>query len=56
MGAQPGDDLDDGSFSLLEHLEANLTNKQSVDKIAQHFASISQEYPALDVGKLSENV
>ena len=56
MGAQPGDDLDDGSFSLLEHLEANLTNKESVDKIAQHFSSISQEFPALNIIHLSETV
>ena len=56
MGAQPGDDLDDGSFSLLEHLEDRLTAKQSVDKIAEHFSRISQEYPALDRLKLSETV
>ena len=56
MGAQPGDGLDDGSFSLLEHLEANLTNKESVEKIAQHFSRISQEYPALDKEKLSQTV
>ena len=42
MRAQPGDDLDDGSFSLLEHLESNLTAKESVEKIAEHFSKISQ--------------
>ena len=31
MGAQPGDMLGDGSFSLLSHLEANLTKKESVE-------------------------
>ena len=56
MGAQPGDNLDDGSFSLIEHLEANLTSKQSVEKIAEHFSRISQEYPALNVHNLSLNV
>ena len=56
MGAQPGDDLDDGSFSLLEHLESNLTNKQSVEKIAVHFSKISKEYPALKVQNLSQVV
>ena len=55
MGCQPGDELDDGTFSLIEHLEANLTNKQSVEKIAEHFSQISQEYPALEVLKLSQN-
>ena len=52
MGAQPGDDLDDGNFNLTEHLEASLTAKESVDKIAEHFSRISQEYPALDILKL----
>ena len=56
MGAQPGDDLDDGSFSLLEHLEANLTSKQSVEKIADHFSQISQEYQALSFVNLSQSV
>ena len=37
MGAQPWDDLDDGSFSLLEHLESNLAANESVEKIAEHF-------------------
>ena len=48
--------MDDGSFSLLEHLEANLTARQSVDKIAEHFCKISQEYPPLNIMNLSESV
>ena len=48
--------LDDGSFSLLEHLEANLTSEQSVEKIADHFSQISQEYPALSIANLSQSV
>jgi hypothetical protein len=56
MGAQPGDDLDDGSFSLLQHMEANLTAKQSVEKIAEHFSQISREYPALNIVNLSQTV
>ena len=56
MGAQPGDNLDDGSFSLLEHLEENLTSYQSVERITEHFSSISQEYPALNVQTLPQNV
>ena len=54
MGAQQGDDLDDGNLSLIEHLETNLTNKQSVEKIADNFFSISQKYPPLKVDKLSQ--
>ena len=56
MGAQPGDELDDGTFSLLEHLEANLTNKESVEKIAEHFPQISQEYPPLNIQALPQHV
>ena len=56
MGAQPGDELDDGNFSLIEHLEANLTSKESVEKIAEHFSCISQEYPPLNVENLSIKV
>ena len=32
MGAQPGDMLDEGSFSLPTHLKSNLTKKESVEK------------------------
>ena len=56
MGAQTGDELDNGSFSLLEHLEANLTAKESVEKIAEHFTKISKEYPPLDIENLSQSV
>jgi hypothetical protein len=37
MGAQPGDMLDDGAFSLLNHLEDNLTSKESVEKLPNIF-------------------
>ena len=33
-----------------------MTAKESVDKIAEHFSRISQEYPALDILKLSQTV
>ena len=56
MGAQPGDSLDDCSFSIVEHLESNLTNKQSVERIAEHFSKISKEYPALNVQNLSRTI
>ena len=56
MGAQPGDMLDDGAFSLLNHLEDNLTSKESVEKIAKHFSQISQQCPPLDIQKLPQHV
>ena len=48
MGAQPGDCSDEGSFTLISHMEDNLTTAESTERIAQHFANISQEYPQLD--------
>ena len=42
MGAQPGDSTDEGSFTLLSHMEDNLTPEESIEKIASHFAEISQ--------------
>ena len=56
MGAQPGDNLDDGTFAILQHLEENLTDQQSVERIAEYFSEICQEYPALDALNLSETV
>ena len=56
MGAQPGDCLEDNSFTLLNHLEADLSQEHSIEKIAQHFASISQEYPPLNLTTLPEEV
>ena len=56
MGAQPGDCLEDNTFHLLSHLEDNLSQEESVEKIAQHFARISQEYPPLNPDTLPEKV
>ena len=56
MGAQPGDLLDDGSFSLTNHLEENFTSKESVDRIANHVAAIRQQYPPLDINSLPLHV
>ena len=56
MSSQPGDCSGDDSFDLLSHLEDNLTNEQSREKIANHFAKISQEYTPLDMKLLSKNV
>jgi hypothetical protein len=56
MGAQPGDCLYEGSFTLISHMEDNLTNEESIESIAQHFALISQEYPPLDRNLLPKQV
>ena len=52
MGAQPGDCLEEGSFRLTEHVEANLSLAMSAEKIAEHFSSISQQYPPLEIMNL----
>ena len=56
MGAQPGDCMEEGSFRLVEHIESNMTIAMSAEKIAEHFSSISQQYPPLDINKLPKYV
>ena len=56
LGAQPGDCSDDGSFSLISHFNENLSNNESIERIAQHFAQISQELPPLDLNSLPEDL
>ena len=56
MGAQPGDCSDEGSFTLQSHLEDNLTEVESIERIASHFSQISQEFPPLDYNLLPDQV
>ena len=56
MGAQPGDCTDSHTFTLPNHQLANLTDQQSAEQIANHFASISQEYKPLDLDLLPDRV
>ena len=56
MSAQPGDQSDEGNFTLISHMEANLTNEQSIERIADHFSNISQEFPPLTVQSLPDDV
>ena len=44
------------SFNLPEHDNLNYSDQQSVEAIADHFASISQDYQPLKVVKLPERV
>ena len=43
MAAHPGDCTSESTFTLLTHLEENLSSQESVERIAQYFSSISQE-------------
>ena len=56
MGAQPGDCTDNHSFTLPNHIALNLSPKQSAEEIADHFASISNEYPPLSLDLLPDRV
>jgi hypothetical protein len=56
LGARPGDmDQEDG-FTLTSHIEENLTPKQSVERLADYFSKISQQYSPLNIQSLPENV
>ena len=56
MGAQPGDSVDTNIFSLPTHENLGLTPEQSAERIAEYFASISQEFHPLDVRRLPTQV
>ena len=52
MGAQPEDCIESNTFSLPNHESESLTAEESAERISQHFAEISQQYPPLDVNLL----
>ena len=56
MGAQPGDCIDANTFTLPTHEELGLTSQQSAERIADYFASISQEFQPLDQASLPTRV
>ena len=56
LGAKPGDSDHDNHFSLPSHIEKRLSNLESAECIAEHFASISQEFPPLSISDLPSRV
>ena len=56
LGAQPGDKIDACCFEIPEHVRLGLTAAESADRIAQKFADISQEFPAISLDKLPSRV
>ena len=56
MGAQPGDCGDTNTFTLPSHESENLTDEESAERLANYFASISQEYPPFDINCLPAHV
>ena len=56
LGSKPSESESNGSFSLPLHLEKNLSNNQSAEIIAEHFAAISQEFSPLIINDLPDQV
>ena len=56
LGARPGENPEDGSFELPQHVKDGLSATQSADRLADVFAAISQEFPPLEISKLPEQV
>ena len=49
LGAHPGEGTESNTFSLPEHENLNLSPDQSAERNNEQFASISQEYPPVDI-------
>ena len=56
LGARPGDCGEEAGFTLASHVEQNLSPQQSVERMADYFSSISQQYEPLSVQNLPESV
>ena len=56
MGAQPGDCSETNNFILPNHEAEGLSSEQSAERIAQHFAEISQQFPPLSLSLLPDRV
>ena len=56
MGAMPGDCSGNNNFTLPGHEEEGLSAEQSAERIAQHFAQISQQFPPLNINTLPDRV
>ena len=55
LGARPGD-TEGGTFTLPVHDREHLSAQQSAERIVQHFAAVSQEFPPLNVSSLPTRV
>ena len=56
MGAPPGEAEDEGAFTLQTHSDLNLSTEESLEKVAEFFAQVSQEYPPLNCDMLPDRV
>ena len=46
----------EGTFTLQDHTDQNLSTEELIEQIAQYFAHISQGYPPLDPDALPQCV
>ena len=56
MGAQPGDCSETSTFTLPNHETEGLTAEQSAERMTNHFAKISQQFPPLNLNLLPDRV
>ena len=56
LGAQPGDQQSGTSFSLPAFESESLTDQQCAERLADYFASISREFPPLNLASLTAHV
>ena len=56
MGTRIGEDTDSTNFNLPQFQESNMTPYEIANQIANHFASIYQEFKPVELGKLPPDV
>ena len=54
LGGQPGDCEEGGTFTLINHTEANLSVEEQLERFGEHFSAVSQEFPPLELEQLSD--
>ena len=52
----PGDCVDANTFSLPNHEQENLSTEQCAERMADHFAAISQDFPKIEDENLPTRV
>ena len=56
MGAAPGECVEEGDFTMIEHLEQSLTVEESLERMVVYFSGLSCQHPALDTDLLPDRV
>ena len=56
LGAKPGDCSDLGTFSLPVYESENLSDQEAAERLADYFATISSDFPALATNLLPARV